>query len=131
MTTTAGSTSTTHAWSGLAAANMIGPSFYAGFLDIGFLPDQTRARLLQDARHLVTAGPSRLRRLFSAVTPGQKGSRRATSEVLQTTFLTMQRKIFEDQALMHGPIEGGLEAIAALGLAGIIDSATVRAWEQI
>jgi hypothetical protein len=108
-------------WAGLA--NMIGPSFYAGFLDIGFLPDQAR-HLLQDVRHV-------LGRIFS---------RNAVAKELlvgdlgffETTFLTMQRKIFEDQALMHEAyIEGGLEAIAALGLAGIIDSATVRAWEQI
>jgi len=44
----------------------------------------------------------------------------------------MQRKIFEDQAPMHEAyLGGGLDAIRALGLAGIIDSATVRAWEQI
>jgi hypothetical protein len=30
-------------WAGMA--NLIGPSFYAGFQDVGFLPDQTR-RLL-------------------------------------------------------------------------------------
>jgi hypothetical protein len=44
----------------------------------------------------------------------------------------MQRKIFEDQALMHEAyLGGGLSAIHALGDAGIVDSATVQAWEQI
>jgi len=115
-------------WAGMA--NLIGPSFYAGFRDIGFLPDQMR-RLLADGRHLVTAARRRVGRLF------QRDAR--VEELLagdlgffETTFLTMQRKIFEDQALMHEAyLGGGLHAIRALGLAGIIDSATVRAWEQI
>jgi hypothetical protein len=109
---------------------MIGPSFYAGFLDIGFFPDQTR-RLLEDVRHLVTAVRRRVGRLFRRD--------RQIEEILvgdlgffETTFLTMQRKIFEDQALMHEAyVDSGLDAIRALGLAGIIDSSTVRAWEQI
>jgi hypothetical protein len=115
-------------WAGMA--NLIGPSFYAGFLDIGFLPDQTR-RILEDVRHLVTGSRRRVGQLLRRDT--------RVEELLvgdlgfyETTFLTMQRKIFEDQALMHEAyLDGGLEAIRALGLAGIIDSATVRAWEQI
>ena len=115
-------------WAGMA--NMIGPSFYAGFLDIGFFPDQTR-RLLEDMRHLVTACRRRVERLFRRD--------RQIEEILvgdlgffETTFLTMQRKIFEDQALMHEAyVDSGLDAIRALGLAGIIDSSTVRAWERI
>src|SRR5438034_9573372 len=47
-------------WAGMA--NMIGPSFYAGFLDIGFLPDQMR-RALEEVRHVVTAGRRRVGRL--------------------------------------------------------------------
>ena len=111
-------------------ANMIGPSFYAGFLDIGFLPDRTR-RLLADVRHLVRTGRRGINRMFLRSIP--------TEEFLvgdlgffETTFLTMQRKVFEDQALMHEAYLGeGLEGIRALGAAGIIDSATMRAWEQI
>src|SRR5262249_6968190 len=50
----------------------------------------------------------------------------------ETTFLTMQRKIFEDQALMHEAyLEVGLNATRALREAGIIDEATAQAWEQI
>ena len=50
----------------------------------------------------------------------------------ETTFLTMQRKIFEDQALMHEAyLESGLDAIRALHDAGIIDGGTALAWEQI
>jgi len=115
-------------WAGMA--NMIGPSFYAGFLDVGFLPDQSR-RILEDVRHPVTAGRRHVGRLFrrdariEELVVGDLG-------FFETTFLTMQRKIFEDQALMHEAyLGGGLEAIRALELAGIIDGATGRAWEQI
>jgi hypothetical protein len=45
-------------WAGMAS--LIGPSFYAGFLDVGFLPDLTR-RLVGEARRRLMA---RGRRLF-------------------------------------------------------------------
>jgi hypothetical protein len=35
-------------WAGMA--NLIGPSFYAGFQDVGFLPDQTRRFLTSFGR---------------------------------------------------------------------------------
>ena len=89
-------------WAGLA--KLIGPSFYAGFLDLGFLPDAMR-RVLRPFQGL---------RFF------------------EVTFLTMQRKIFDDQALMHEAyLDRGLDAIAELRSAGILDEATTRAWEQI
>jgi hypothetical protein len=95
-------------WAGLA--KLIGPSFYAGFLDLGFFPDTTR-RVLRRFRRLL---PDDALRFF------------------EVTFLTMQRKIFEDQALMHEAYLGrGLGAIHELRAAGMIDEATVRAWEQI
>jgi hypothetical protein len=115
-------------WAGMA--NLIGPSFYAGFLDIGFFPDRMR-RLLALVRRLLRAARLRVGRLL------RQGA--GTEELLvgelgffETTFLTMQRKIFEDQALMHEAYLGaGLDGIRALGAAGIIDTATVLAWEQI
>ncbi len=115
-------------WAGMA--NMIGPSFYAGFLDIGFVPDRAR-RLLRRLRSLLASGWSRLGRLL--------GRNSTVEQVIvgdlgffETTFLTMQRKIFEDQALMHEAyLDGRLDAIHELGAAGIIDAATVHAWEQI
>src|SRR5439155_23005338 len=48
-------------WAGMA--NMIGPSFYAGFLDIGFVPDRMR-RLLAVLRRLFRTALRRIRRLF-------------------------------------------------------------------
>ncbi len=100
-------------------ANLIGPSFYAGFLDIGVLPDAGR-RLLAAAR-LVGAALRRDRKLFD------RGL-----GFFETTFLTMQRKIFEDQAVMHEAyLDRGLEGIRALTAAGMIDEVTARAWEHI
>jgi hypothetical protein len=111
-------------------ANLIGPSFYAGFLDIGFLPDLIR-RLLRRLRKFARAG---LRRLHRLSREDERVEERLTGELgfFETTFLTMQRKIFEDQALMHEAyLGGGLDAIRALAIAGVIDSSTARAWEQI
>jgi hypothetical protein len=111
-------------WAGMA--NLIGPSFYAGFQDVGFLPDETR-RLLIRIGGAVGSGKRWLLRQNAVEGPvvGDLG-------FFETTFLTMQRKIFEDQALMHEAYLGaGLDAIGALREAGIIDEATAHAWEQI
>jgi hypothetical protein len=104
-------------WAGMA--KLIGPSFYAGFLDIGFFPDATR-RLVAWLSRLVAA-----RRRGAA--PAAEGL-----AFFEVTFLTMQRKIFEDQALMHEAyLGGGLGAIHELRAAGMIDEATTEAWERI
>jgi hypothetical protein len=50
----------------------------------------------------------------------------------ETAFLEMQRQIFEDQAVMHEAyLTDGLAGIRGLADAGIIDSTTVAAWQQI
>ena len=111
-------------WAGMA--NLIGPSFYAGFQDVGLLPDIVR-RLVGAARRVLGAVAKRLRRRGAAEEPavGELG-------YFETTFLTMQRKIFEDQALMHEAyVREGIDAIRALATAAIVDSTTLRAWEQI
>jgi hypothetical protein len=111
-------------WAGMAS--LIGPSFYAGFEDIGFLPDQTR-RLVGEARHRLMARGGRLF-LHDASIEDVVGN----LGFFEATLLMMQRKIFEDQAPMHEAyLRAGLDAIRELGTAGIIDEATVRAWEQI
>jgi hypothetical protein len=80
-------------WAGMA--NLMGPSFYGGFLDMA-------------------AVPTRLLRFY------------------ETTFLRMQKKIFEDQAVMHEAYRvAGIEEILALRQAGILDLATLQAWEAI
>jgi hypothetical protein len=111
-------------WAGMA--NLIGPSFFAGFEDVGFLPDQTR-RLLRSVGRAAGSGKRWLLRQGAV-----EGPVVADLGFFETTFLTMQRKIFEDQALMHEAyLGGGLDAIRALRGARIIDEATARAWEQI
>jgi hypothetical protein len=106
-------------WAGMA--NLIGPSFYAGFLDVGVLPDWERRVL----RSLVYLG----RRL---VAPLRRGVATEGLGFYETTFLRMQRKIFEDQAMMHEAFfGGGLAAVDALGAAGVLDRTTVACWHQI
>ena len=115
-------------WAGMA--NLIGPSFYAGFLDIGVIPDVER-RLIGLLRRVISAGRGGAELLLQR----ERARDESVDEGLgffEVTFLTMQRKIFEDQALMHEAyLGGGLDAIRALGSAGIIDEATLQAWEQI
>jgi hypothetical protein len=82
-------------WAGLAG--MIGPAFYAGFRDLGFLPDAVRAAVI--------AVLGRASRRLARRDAGDLG-------FYETTFLTMQKKIFEDLAGMH-------EAYLAGGVAQI------------
>jgi hypothetical protein len=102
-------------WAGMAGT--IGPAFYAGFSDLGFVPDAGR-------RAVVTLLGPAARRLAQRVT-GDLG-------FYETTFLTMQKKIFEDQAPMHEAyVVDGLPEIEKFYRARIIDEATVEAWRQI
>ena len=101
-------------WAGMAG--MIGPAFYAGFLDLGLVPDAVREAVLAVRGHA------------SRWLPGVVGD----LGYFETKFLTMQKKIFEDQATMHEAYLGaGIAKIREFYDAGIIDSATLKAWEQI
>ena len=62
-------------WAGLAG--MIGPAFYAGFRDLGFLPDAVRAA--------VVAALGRVPRWLTRRAAGDLG-------FYETTFLTMQKR---------------------------------------
>jgi len=102
-------------WAGMAA--MIGPAFYAGFRDLGLVPDAAR-------RTVATVFGRRSRQLAQDAA-GDLG-------FYETTFLTMQKKIFEDQASMHEAyLIGGMPQVEALYHARIIDVATLTAWRQI
>lgn len=102
-------------WAGMAS--LIGPSFYAGFKDLGFLPDT--------ARKLGMAVFGRPLRHFTDHSV-------ADLDFYATTFLRMQRKIFEDQATMHEAyVAGGLPKIQELYQLRIIDVATLEAWRDI
>jgi hypothetical protein len=102
-------------WAGMAS--MVGPAFFAGFSDIGFLPDALRRSL--------NAVFGRLPRSLARRSTGDLG-------FYETTFLQMQKKIFEDQAPMHEAyLSDGLSQIEELYRARIIDVATLEAWRQI
>ena len=102
-------------WAGLAA--MIGPAFYAGFRDLGVLPDAVRGAVI--------AVLGRASRRLAGRAAGDLG-------FYETTFLTMQKKIFEDQAAMHEAyLAGGVAQIEEFYRARIIDAATLEAWRQI
>jgi hypothetical protein len=101
-------------WAGMAA--MIGPSFFAGFEDMAVLPDALRETvgvIMRRSQKRLTAVESDL-------------------DYYETTFLTMQKKIFEDQAPMHEAyLADGITEIEKFYDAGIIDGATLDAWRQI
>jgi hypothetical protein len=102
-------------WAGMA--NMIGPTFYAGFRDLGIVPDG-----MQKALH----------QMHALVSPGLARGGPADLGFAGTTFLRMQKKIFEDQATMHEAyIDGGVPKIEELFEARIIDAATLEAWRRI
>jgi hypothetical protein len=102
-------------WAGLAG--MIGPAFYAGFQDLGLIPDAVRGA--------VTAVAGRAARRLAGDAAGDLG-------FYETTFLTMQKKIFEDLAGMHEAyLAGGVPQIEEFYRARIIDAATLTAWRQI
>ena len=98
-------------WAGMAS--LVGPAFYAGFEDMGALPD-------------------RVRRVVSARVLRRGDGPVGELSYYETTFLVMQQKIFEDQALLHEAYLGrGLRGIHELYAAGIIDRSMVRAWTRI
>lgn len=102
-------------WAGMA--NMIGPTFYAGFRDLGMVPDG-----IQKVLH----------RMHGLVSPSLAKGGPADLGFFETTFLRMQKKIFEDQATMHEAyIDGGVPKIKELFDARIIDAATLEAWRRI
>jgi len=102
-------------WAGMAS--MIGPAFYAGFCDLGFVPDAVRKTVI------ATFGRASRRLARSAA--GDLG-------FYERTFLTMQKKIFEDQATMHEAyLAGGMPQLEEFYRTRIIDLATLSAWKQI
>lgn len=105
-------------WAGMA--NMIGPSFAAGFFDLelmGTLADHV-------------GGPP-----GTGIGNPLEGLGDLTDAELafyETTFLQMQKDIFIDASVMHEAyLDGGLPAIRELRAAGILDRAAVQAWEDI
>lgn len=103
-------------WAGMA--NLVGPSFAAGFLDLHLFREvaqtlQGKPGVPLDLSVLANASAAELR-------------------FFETTFLQMQQDIFFDQAMMHEAyLAGGMDAITELREAGLIDLGTELAWQQI
>ncbi|RYU14208.1 WXG100 family type VII secretion target [Nocardioides iriomotensis] len=108
-------------WAGMA--NMIGPSFAAGFFDLA----QFR-RIGESVGDLPPA-------LRGAVPPGVDQLADLSVEELrffETTFLDMQQQIFFDQGAMHQAyVDGGMAAIEEMVAAGIIPPEIGDAWADV
>jgi uncharacterized protein YukE len=102
-------------WAGMA--NMIGPSFAGGFYDLGALRDI--------ARRVPRGLPGSPLGGLANLSDGEL-------RFYETTFLSMQKEIFLDQASMHEAyLVGGTAEIDRMQRAGILDPATGRAWHSI
>ncbi|QGG96647.1 hypothetical protein [Actinomarinicola tropica] len=116
-------------WAGMA--NMIGPSFAAGFFDLelmGTLSDHIGGPPGLPPLHLPGFGP------WGEGTPLEALGDLTDEELAfyETTFLQMQKDIFVDASVMHEAyLDGGLSAIRELRAAGILDRQAVQAWEDI
>jgi len=102
-------------WAGMA--NMIGPSFAAGFFDLNLF------RRIAKALEGKPGTPD---------LSGLADISDADLKFFETTFLSMQKEIFYDQAMMHEAyLSGGMAAIQELRDARLIDDRTVGAWNEI
>jgi len=109
-------------WAGMAA--MIGPSFAAGFFDLDQMRQVAQA-VAAGAEHLP---PGVDRAALEAVAEMSD----AELAFYENQFLSMQREIFVDQAVMHEAyLSGGLEEMERLLEAGVIDDAAYQAWADV
>jgi hypothetical protein len=119
-------------WAGMA--NMIGPSFAAGFMDI-----DTFRKLAGSVGNQVDKLPSWLKPLLPPevlAAGGLSDISESQFQYFEQKFLAMQKHIFFDQASMHaaytttGPY-GGMDAINEMYDAGLIDAKARGAWVKI
>lgn len=121
-------------WAGMA--NMIGPSFAAGFYDLASYQsalDTANGPLEHLPGWAQGLLPPGLRELNQLAQLGE-----ADIAFYQQTFLAMQKEIFYDQAMMHEAyLGGGMGAIQELADAGLLGSdelqstQAVTAWQRI
>jgi hypothetical protein len=112
-------------WAGMA--NMIGPSFAAGFFDLAMI------------RGLATTVGSAAEKVPFGTLPISAEALSALAKMtdadlrfFETTFLEMQKSIFLDQATTHQAyVSEGLAGVKALFDARMIDAATYKAWTRI
>lgn len=116
-------------WAGMA--NMIGPSFAAGFLDLAMFREfaglgSVPADIWRDLPiPLPASGELQLLDGLANLT---------TAEIryYETTLLQMQKDIFVDAAVMHEAyLVGGMPAIRELRSAGLINTDAATAWSLI
>ncbi|HEV2890468.1 MAG TPA: WXG100 family type VII secretion target [Frankiaceae bacterium] len=110
-----------------AMANQVGASFAAGMYDMESL--RKFGRRVKDAPAAVRAAlPRDIKQMADALA----GLTEAEAGYYETTLLTMQRDIFNDQARMHAAyVHGGLAALEELHDAGMVDDRTIGAWRRI
>lgn len=108
-------------WAGMAA--MIGPSFAAGFLDLAMMRDI--AQTVGDVGTVLPPGVGDLMEVAAGMSDAELA-------FYETTFLSMQKEIFEDQARMHAAyVHGGMDEIELLYESGEIDRRALDAWADI
>lgn len=109
-------------WAGMAA--MIGPSFAAGFFDLDMMRELAQG--VQDGAQHLPPG------VTPAALAAVAGMTDAELAFYENQFLSMQREIFVDQAVMHEAyLNGGLPEMERLLEAGVIDDAAYQAWSDI
>lgn len=102
-------------WAGMA--NMIGPSFAGGFFDLDSMKTVASA--------IGSSGTINGMDVIANMTA-------ADFKFYETSFLSMQKEIFEDQAAMHEAyLIGGVEEIERMKNANLIDGETAGAWRGI
>jgi hypothetical protein len=114
-------------WAGMA--NMIGPSFAGGFMDLASMKNFFQ-ELADKLDHLPPGVP---------VPPGLKELAEAGANIgadelgyFEQKFLAMQKHIFIDQASMHEAyLTGGMPAMQEMRDAGLIDDKARTAWADI
>lgn len=108
-------------WAGMA--NMIGPSFAAGFFDLTLFRriGETAGNLPEPLRSALPAGVDSLADLSAE-----------EMRFYETTFLDMQRQIFFDQGSMHQAyVDGGMPAIEEMLAAGLISPEVAEGWADV
>ena len=116
-------------WAGMA--NMIGPSFAGGFMDLDGMKDFARK-----LAHAINSLPPGVR---SALPPeltqlAAVGANLTAAELswFENKFLAMQKHIFIDMASQHEAyLNGGPAAIDEMRRAGLIDIPAQTAWKDI
>jgi hypothetical protein len=112
-------------------ANMIGPSFAGGFMDLASMK-----HFFQEMADKIDHLPPGVKQTLP---PGlaelaEAGANMSADELnyFETKFLAMQKHIFIDQASMHEAyLSGGTGAIAEMRAAGLIDDNAQTAWNEI